>query len=129
MDRLAVQSLDQGMFAFPRPKVIHIIGYIITLSSVLTAYTLYSQSLGIPDVPRVEEATVLPYLHDDVSAYDLAPVQRDTMVVNTPRRRRSLSCLWNWKKASSPPMIAGGLRTMKETGVGNTASRWLMHNV
>ena len=43
---------------------------------MLTAYTLYSQSLGIPDVPRVEEATVLPYLHDDVSAYDLAPVQK-----------------------------------------------------
>ena len=76
MDRLAVQSLDQGMFAFPRPKLIHVIGYIITFFSVLTAYTLYSQSLTIPDVPRVEEATVLPYLHDDVSAYDFAPVQK-----------------------------------------------------
>lgn len=76
MDRLAVQSLDQGMFAFPRPKPIHVFGYIITLSSVLTAYILYSQSLGIPDVPRVEEATVLPYLHEDVSAYDFAPVQK-----------------------------------------------------
>ena len=114
MDRLAVQSLDQGMFAFPRPKVIHIIGYIITLSSVLTAYTLYSQSLGIPDVPRVEEATVLPYLHDDVSAYDLAPVQKGYD---------------GGEYASEAAMIAGGLRTMKETGVGNTASRWLMHNV
>ena len=76
MDRLAVQSLDQGMFAFPRPKPIHVFGYAMTFFAVLTAYILYSQSLSIPDVPRVEEATVLPYLHEDVSAYDFAPVQK-----------------------------------------------------
>ena len=76
MDRLAVQSLDQGMFAFPRPKPIHVFGYAMTFFAVLTAVTMYSQSLSIPDVPRVEEATVLPYLHEDVSAYDFAPVQK-----------------------------------------------------
>jgi len=75
MERLAVQSLDQGAFAFPRPTLRHIIGYILSFFAMLTAYTLYSQSLVIPDVPRVEEATILPYLHDDVSAYNFATVQ------------------------------------------------------
>ena len=76
MDRLAVQSLDQGAFAFPRPTTRHIIGYIFSFFAMLTAYTLYSQSLAIPDVPRLDEATVLSHLHDDVSAYDFAPVQK-----------------------------------------------------
>jgi len=76
MDRLAVQSLDQGAFAFPRPTTRHIIGYILSFFAMLTAYTLYSQSLVIPDVPRVDEATVLPYLHDDVSAYNFATLQK-----------------------------------------------------
>ena len=32
-------------------------------------------SVSIPDVPRVEEATVIPYLHDDMASYDYGPVQ------------------------------------------------------
>lgn len=76
MDRTEVQSIDQGVFAFPKPTFRHGIGYFISLVLVVVAIGLYSSSLVIPDVPRVEEATVLPYLHDDMASYDYGPVQK-----------------------------------------------------
>lgn len=76
MDRTEVQSIDQGVFAFPKPTFRHGIGYFISLVFVVVAIGLYSSSLVIPDVPRVEEATVLPYLHDDMASYDYGPVQK-----------------------------------------------------
>ena len=76
MDRLAVQSLDQGAFAFPRPTARHIFGYILAFVALLIAFIMYSQSQSIPDVPRVEEATVIPYIYDDVSAYEFEAVQK-----------------------------------------------------
>ena len=75
MDRTEVQSIDQGVFAFPKPTLRHGIGYLISLGLVVVAFGLYSSSLVIPDVPRVEEATVLPYLHDDMAAYDYGSLQ------------------------------------------------------
>ncbi|RJU83592.1 MAG: hypothetical protein DWC05_07815, partial [Candidatus Poseidoniales archaeon] len=75
MDRTQVQSIDQGLFAFPRPMLRHIVGYTISFCFFLAAFGLYSDSLTIPDVPRVEEATVLYHLHEDISNYEFGPLQ------------------------------------------------------
>ena len=75
MDRTEVQSIDQGLFAFPKPTLKHGVGYFFSASLVVAALVLYSTSLLIPDVPRVEEATVIPYLHDDMSSYEYGPLQ------------------------------------------------------
>lgn len=75
MDRTQVQSIDQGLFAFPKPMKRHIVGYAISFCLFVATFTLYSGSLAIPDVPRVEEATVLPFLHEDISDYDFGPLQ------------------------------------------------------
>ena len=75
MDRTEVQSIDQGLFAFPKPTLKHAIGYFFSAGFVVGALVLYSTSLLIPDVPRVEEATVIPYLHDDMSSYEYGPLQ------------------------------------------------------
>ena len=73
MDRTEVQSIDQGLFAFPKPTLKHGVGYFFSASLVVAALVLYSTSLLIPDVPRVEEATVIPYLHDDMSVLRIRP--------------------------------------------------------
>ncbi|MGB1419331.1 MAG: hypothetical protein ACPG7K_00975 [Poseidonia sp.] len=75
MDRTEVQSIDQGLFAFPKPTLRHGVGYFFSAALVVAALVLYSTSLLIPDVPRVEEATVIPYLHDDMSSYEYGPLQ------------------------------------------------------
>ena len=61
MDPTEVQSIDQGVFAFPKPTLGHAFGYLFSIIGVVVALGLYTSSLVIPDVPRVEEATVLPY--------------------------------------------------------------------
>ena len=75
MDRTEVQSIDQGVFAFPKPTVRHGIGYAISIACFLTAFGMFTSSLVIPDVPRVEEATVLPYLHEDMASYEYGSLQ------------------------------------------------------
>lgn len=75
MDRTQVQSIDQGLFAFPKPMLRHIVGYTISFCLFMAALGLYSHSLTIPDVPRVEEATVLFHLHEDTSNYEFGPLQ------------------------------------------------------
>ncbi|MED5566818.1 MAG: hypothetical protein VX382_03090, partial [Candidatus Thermoplasmatota archaeon] len=75
MDPTEVQSIDQGVFAFPKPTLRHAFGYLFSIIGVVVALGLYTSSLVIPDVPRVEEATVLPYLHEDMAAYEYGPLQ------------------------------------------------------
>ena len=75
MDPTEVQSIDQGVFAFPKPTFKHGLGYVFSISAMLVAFGLFSSSLVIPDVPRVEEANVLPYLHDDMAAYEYGSLQ------------------------------------------------------
>lgn len=71
-----VHSIDQGFFFLPKPTGRHMVGYLLSLLGVLIAFGMYTSSLVIPDVPRVEEATVLPYLHDDMGLYDHGPLQK-----------------------------------------------------
>ena len=75
MDPTEVQSIDQGVFAFPKPTLRHAFGYLFSIIGVVVALGLYTSSLVIPDVPRVEEATVLPYLYEDMAAYEYGPLQ------------------------------------------------------
>jgi hypothetical protein len=75
MDRAAVQSIDQGLFSFPKPAFKHMVGYFFSGLLMFGALALYLSSVSIPDVPRVEEATVIPYLHDDMASYDYGPLQ------------------------------------------------------
>ena len=75
MDPTEVQSIDQGVFAFPKPTFRHGLGYFFSIVGMFIAFGLYSSSLIIPDVPRVDEADVLPYLHDDMAAYEYGPLQ------------------------------------------------------
>ena len=75
MDRTAVSSIDQGLFSFPKPSFKHLVGYFFSGLLMFGALALYLSSVSIPDVPRVEEATVIPYLHDDMASYDYGPVQ------------------------------------------------------
>ena len=51
------------------------VGYTISFCLFMAAFGLYSDSLTIPDVPRVEEATVLSHLHEDISDYEFGPLQ------------------------------------------------------
>ena len=71
-----IQSLDHGFFQFPRPTTRHIIGYIIAAVLFMVSYGMYASSLSIPDVPRVEEADVLPSLFQNPADYDFEPVQK-----------------------------------------------------
>ena len=75
MDRTEVQSIDQGVFAFPKPTFKHGVGYFISGTLLLVALGMFLSSLAIPDVPRVEEANVLPYLHEDMAAYEYGSLQ------------------------------------------------------
>ena len=75
MDRTAVLSIDQGLFSFPKPTFKHLVGYVFSGLLMFGALALYLSSVSIPDVPRVEEATVIPYLHDDMASYDYGPLQ------------------------------------------------------
>ena len=75
MDRTAVLSIDQGLFSFPKPTFKHMVGYFFSGLLMFGALALYLSSVSIPDVPRVEEATVIPYLHDDMASYDYGPLQ------------------------------------------------------
>jgi hypothetical protein len=73
---LDAHGLDHGFFQFPRPTVRHFIGYFIAGAMFLFAFSLYSSSLDIPDVPRVDEATQLPSLLEDHAVYDYGPLQQ-----------------------------------------------------
>ena len=75
MDRTAVLSIDQGLFSFPKPTFKHMVGYFFSGLLMFGALALYLSSVSIPDVPRVEEATVIPYLHDNMASYDYGPLQ------------------------------------------------------
>ena len=75
-----VQGLDHGFFQFPRPTTRHIIGYIIAAVLFMVSYGMYASSLSIPDVPRVEEADVLPSLFQDPADYDFEPVQKLSLI-------------------------------------------------
>ena len=52
MDPSEVQSIDQGVFAFPKPTFKHGLGYVFSISAMLVAFGLFSSSLVIPDVPH-----------------------------------------------------------------------------
>jgi len=75
MENTELQSIDQGAFSIPRPKLKHTIGYIIAASFIFSAVQGYMVSLTIPDIPRIDEATALPALYEDMDAYEFKPVQ------------------------------------------------------
>ena len=71
-----IRALDHGFFQFPRPTTRHVVGYVIASGLFLVAFGLYTSSLSIPDVPRVEEAELLSSLHDDPGEYDYGELQK-----------------------------------------------------
>jgi hypothetical protein len=75
-NRADIQSLNHGTFHFPRPNAFQRIGYIFSVILFLVGLFLYSSSLSIPDVPRLDEAEQLAILPEDLSALDFQPVQK-----------------------------------------------------
>jgi hypothetical protein len=75
MNKTSVQSIDQGAFSFPRPSFKHAMGYLIAIVLFSNAMVSYLSSADIPDVPRLDEATALPALHEDIEAYDFKALQ------------------------------------------------------
>ena len=70
-----LKNLDQGVFCFPRPGPLHTLGYVLSAILFIVAAGLYSTSLYIPDVPRVDEAIVHASLETDPSSYEFVDVQ------------------------------------------------------
>lgn len=70
-----LKNLDQGVFCFPRPGPLHTLGYVLSAILFIVAAGLYSTSLSIPDVPRVDEAIVHASLETDPSSYEFVDVQ------------------------------------------------------
>lgn len=70
-----VHGLDHGFFQFPKTTLLNKLGYAISLVALLIAGGLYSTSLAIPDVPRVDEAEMLTQLPGNVSELTFAEVQ------------------------------------------------------
>ena len=119
-----VQGLDHGFFQFPRPTTRHIIGYIIAAVLFMVSYGMYASSLGIPDVPRVEEADVLPSLFQTLQTTISSLSRKGTTKVTMLLMQRLSWFRWNWRRASSPTMIAVGRKTMKETAIGIMTFGW-----
>ena len=69
-------GLDHGFFHFPKPTAAHKAGYVLSVVLMIVAVFLYSSSLFIPDVPRIDEAEKLPSLHEDPSMYAFGPLQK-----------------------------------------------------
>ena len=123
MDPTEVQSIDQGVFAFPKPTFRHGMGYFFSIVGMFIAFGLYSSSLIIPDVPRVDEADVLPYLHDDMAAYEYGPLQ-DGYDVDEYEPAAFVVVPLELVEGTVAYENASGWKTTKVEGVGIIASRW-----
>lgn len=70
-----MHGLDHGFFQFPKTTLVNKLGYALALVAFLVAGVLYSTSLSIPDVPRVDEAKFLTELPADVDDLTFVDVQ------------------------------------------------------
>ena len=127
MDPTEVQSIDQGVFAFPKPTFKHGLGYVFSISAMLVAFGLFSSSLVIPDVPR-EEANVLPYLHDDMAAYEYGSLQDGYDSDEYAAQAAFVVVPLNSLRERWPTTIANGWKTTKAGGIGITISPWQTPN-
>ena len=69
-----VRDLDHGFFQFPRPTWKHAIGYGIAAILFLSAYSMYSSGLSIPDIPQISEADRLDEI-GDIESYNFQTLQ------------------------------------------------------
>ncbi|MBQ71022.1 MAG: hypothetical protein CMA65_06005 [Euryarchaeota archaeon] len=69
-----VRDLDHGFFQFPKPTWKHAIGYGIAAILFLSAYSMYSAGLSIPDIPQISEADRLDEI-GEIESYNFQTLQ------------------------------------------------------
>ncbi|MGB1588231.1 MAG: hypothetical protein ACPHJD_05395 [Poseidonia sp.] len=71
-----LRSLNHGVLHIPRPSTLHKFGYLVSSILFAVALFLYSSSLSIPDIPRLDEATEMDSLPGDLSSLSYLPTEK-----------------------------------------------------
>lgn len=74
VNEFASSELDQGFFTFPRPSLKQMVGYVLVISLLFSAYGWYAAGLEIPDIPQLSEANTIDSL-DDLNNSMYGPLQ------------------------------------------------------
>ena len=122
-----IRALDHGFFQFPRPTTRHVVGYVIASGLFLVAFGLYTSSLSIPDVPRVEEAELLSSLHDDPGEYDYGELQKGYKQGDYAQTAAFVVIPLELEQGLLGQDESNGLRTMRATVTGSIPSGWQTH--
>ena len=70
-----VRSLDHGLFEIPKPTRAQAIGYAISVCMIVFSLLAFITSLGIPDIPRLDEAQRVDSLDTSLDTYAFEAVQ------------------------------------------------------